>query len=124
MLSQVVTTVFIKIDGSLWAMGENGYGQLGDGTITQRSSPVKVVSSGVIEIAAGKYHSLFLKSDGSLWAMGKNNYGQLGDGTTTQDFPVQILSSDVAQIVASSSTVFSSSQTVHFGLLVGITTVN
>jgi alpha-tubulin suppressor-like RCC1 family protein len=78
-------SLFLKSDGSLWAMGYNHYGQLGDGTyndtynITNR--PRQIVASGVTAIAAGGSHSLFLKSDGSLWAMGWNQYGQLGDGT-------------------------------------------
>ena len=92
-------SLFIKSDGSLWAMGNNNYGQLGDGTTTQRSSPVQIVSSGVVQVAAGFEHSLFIKSDGSLWAMGNNIYGRLGDGTTTQrSSPVQIVSSGVVQV--------------------------
>ena len=71
-------TLFLKSDGSLHAMGWNPQGQLGDGTTTNRSSPVQVLSSGVTQIAAGALHSLFLKSDGSLHAMGKNAYEHPG----------------------------------------------
>ena len=77
-------SLFIKADGSLWGMGLNGNGQLGDGSTMERHSPVKVVDANVTAVWAGETHSLFLKSDGSLWAMGKNNNGQLGDGSTTQ----------------------------------------
>ena len=93
-------TLFIKSDGSLWAMGYNSPGQLGDGTFNTTNKPEQIVSSGVVAIAAGEIHSLFLKSDGSLWAMGLNNYGQLGDGKyyikTNQ--PEQIVSNGVTAI--------------------------
>jgi hypothetical protein len=80
-------SLFLKSDGSLWAMGGNEYGQLGDGTYRNApydatNRPEQIVSSNVTAIAAGYAHSLFLKSNGSLWAMGWNQYGQLGDGTT------------------------------------------
>lgn len=74
----------IKSDGTLWAWGYNKYGQLGDGTTTNRSTPVQV--SGVanpVAISAGGDHSLDVKTDGTLLAWGNNAYGQLGDGTTT-----------------------------------------
>jgi alpha-tubulin suppressor-like RCC1 family protein len=92
-------SLFVKSDGSLWAMGYNGSGQLGDGTTTNHLSPERIVSSGVTAIAGGYYHSLFVKSDGSLWAMGDNSFGQLGDGTTTNHLtPEQIVSSNVTAI--------------------------
>ena len=74
-------SMFLKSDGSLWVMGYNRYGQLGDGTFNPTNPPEQIVASNVTAIAAGDDHSLFLKSDGSLWAMGYNSYGQLGDGT-------------------------------------------
>ena len=85
-------SLFLKNDGSLWAMGYNRLGQLGDGTTNNVSRPEQIVASNVTAIAAGYSHSLFLKSDGSLWAMGYNNDGQLGDGTTNNmNRPEQIL---------------------------------
>jgi alpha-tubulin suppressor-like RCC1 family protein len=80
-------SLFLKSDGSLWAMGGNVAGQLGDGTFNNTNRPEQIVSSNVTAIAAGGYHSLFLKSDGSLWAMGNNQYGQLGDGTYATVYP-------------------------------------
>jgi alpha-tubulin suppressor-like RCC1 family protein len=75
-------SLFLKNDGSLWAMGYNNCGQLGDGTYNNTNRPEQIVAGGVTAITAGGFHSLFLKSDGSLWAMGDNSDGQLGDGTT------------------------------------------
>jgi alpha-tubulin suppressor-like RCC1 family protein len=74
-------SLFIKSDGSLWGMGDNDPGQLGDGTVHGTNQPEKIVASGVTAVAAGFFHSLFLKSDGSLWAMGGNSFGELGDRT-------------------------------------------
>ena len=82
-----------QVEGEAWAWGQNVYGQLGDGTTSQRNAPVRVggLSSGVQDIAAGHSHSLALKSDGTVWAWGKNEYRQLGDGTTTdRSAPVQV----------------------------------
>jgi hypothetical protein len=72
--------MFIKSDGSLWVMGDNSHGQLGNGTYDDTNRPIEIVSSGVIAISGGVFHSLFLKADGSLWAMGEDYWGQIGDG--------------------------------------------
>lgn len=93
--------LFLKSDGSLWGMGGNDYGQLGDGSTNNSPVPEEIVSSGVIAIGAGTWHSFYIKTDGSLWAMGRNNYGQLGDGTTNNhSSPVQIIASNVVSVAA------------------------
>ena len=86
-------SIAIKDDGSVWTWGYNGYGQLGDGTWTNRYTPVQVSGlSNVVAIAAGSFHSLAVKDGGSAWTWGYNAYGQLGDGTTTDSYtPVQVL---------------------------------
>lgn len=79
-------SLILKTDGSLWAVGSNSNGQLGDGTQVDRNVPVKIESSGVIAIAAGENHSLYIKSDGSnkeLWGMGSNANGQLGNNSVS-----------------------------------------
>ena len=94
-------TLFTKADGSLWVMGRNDDGQLGDGTTTDRNASVKIVDANIIAVAAGQSHSLYLDANGSLWAMGGNDYGQLGDGTTTdRTNPVQIVASGVSKAAA------------------------
>lgn len=85
-------SLFLKNDGTVWAVGTNEYGTLGDGTTTDRQIPVQVMS-GVRAVSAGNLHSLFLKTDGTVWACGYNANGQLGDGTTVdRTSPVQVLS--------------------------------
>ena len=82
-------TPFLKSDGTVWATGYNGSGELGDGTITDRLYPVQVTDSttnpitNISAISSGGAHTVFLKSDGTVWATGDNNQGELGDGSTT-----------------------------------------
>ncbi|MBL7998010.1 MAG: T9SS type A sorting domain-containing protein [Candidatus Kapabacteria bacterium] len=84
-----IHSVFVKNDGTVWSCGlnsgGNNDGQLGDGTATDRHTPVQVVSTWasarIIHAEATREHSLFLTEDGILWASGRNNYGQLGNGT-------------------------------------------
>jgi alpha-tubulin suppressor-like RCC1 family protein len=80
-------SLFLKTDGSLWGMGNNDAGQLGDGTTNNVAAPEEIVASNVVAIAAGEYFSLFLKADGSLWGMGDDVYGQLGDGIFATNAP-------------------------------------
>jgi alpha-tubulin suppressor-like RCC1 family protein len=65
--------------------GSNLNGKLGDGTTTQRTSPVGVVglANGAIGVGAGAQHSCALTEGGGAKCWGDNSFGQLGDGTTT-----------------------------------------
>ena len=97
-------SLFLKSDGSLWVMGTNVYGQLGDGTYNRTNLPERIMASNVTAIATGFNHSLFLKKDGSLWAMGQNGYGQLGDGTLNNtNRPEQIVPTNVMAIAAAAN---------------------
>lgn len=65
--------------GRVWAWGQNGYGQLGDGTVDATSEPVLIKGlDNVVSISAGALHSLALKSDGTVWGWGNNLMRQLG----------------------------------------------
>jgi alpha-tubulin suppressor-like RCC1 family protein len=84
-------TAAIKTDGTLWTCGYNGYGQLGNNTTTNRSSPVRTAGGGTNwrQVAGGGSHAAAIKTDGTLWTWGNNGSGQLGDNTTsTRSSPV------------------------------------
>ena len=99
-------SLFIRPGGSLWAMGDDYYGQLGDTNsqystgIIQQKTYEEIVSSNVTAITAGLNASLFIKSDGSLWGMGNNGAGQLGPAADpyAQDVPIQIVASNVTAV--------------------------
>ena len=85
-------TAAIKTDGTLWSWGYGGYGNLGDNTTTNRSSPVQTIAFGTNwkQVACGKFHNAAIKTDGTLWTWGSNYKGQLGDNTRThRSSPVQ-----------------------------------
>ena len=85
-------------DGTVYAWGQNGAGQLGNNSTTDTSVPVAVTTAGtpmdgktITAIAAGGSHSLALASDGTVYAWGHNTYGQLGNNSTTQsNVPVAV----------------------------------
>ena len=90
-------TAAIKSDGTLWICGYNLYGQIGDNSTTNRSSPVQTVSSTYNwkQVNCGAYHTAAIKTDGTLWSWGYNLYGVLGDSSTTnRSSPVQTMSGD------------------------------
>lgn len=91
--------------GRPWAWGYNKYGELGDGTNSDRYNPVQAPNhDGVVQVAMGYVHTLVLKSDGTVWASGYNGHGELGDGTTTdKNAPIMVSGlSGVVQIAAGS----------------------
>jgi alpha-tubulin suppressor-like RCC1 family protein len=72
----------LRLDGSVWAWGLNSNGQLGDGTFSTSSVPVRVDPrvSGITRIAAGAAQNLAVGATGVLWSWGANDDGQIGDG--------------------------------------------
>ena len=93
------SSVFIKTDGTLWDMGFNYYGQLGDGTNVNRSNQIPIVT-GVVAIAEGYNYSLFIKTDLTLWGTGENEFGQLGDGTTANSNNPKLLATGIVGAAA------------------------
>jgi alpha-tubulin suppressor-like RCC1 family protein len=71
--------------GAMKCWGRNSYGEVGDGTTTDRSTPVDVsgLSAGVKTFAIGDAHTCAVVASGELKCWGYNSSGQLGDGTTT-----------------------------------------
>ena len=92
----------LKSDGTVWAWGDNAYGQLGDGVTTPSDVPVRVSGlTGVVKIFTGADDAFALTSDGTLWAWGNNAYGQLGDGTKANALtPVRVPIANVSMIAA------------------------
>ena len=86
-------TVGLAEDGTLWTWGENGKGQLGDGTAINKSIPVRIQQGGTTwkAVSAGEYYTVGIDIDGHLWSWGKNDKGQLGDGTKeNKSIPVRV----------------------------------
>jgi alpha-tubulin suppressor-like RCC1 family protein len=93
--------------GGVRCWGENGFGQLGDGTTTDRSLPVAVrgvggagTMTGVKAVAVGDYHTCALTSAGSVACWGDNDFGQLGVDTGGADKTSPVLVPGVAKAVA------------------------
>lgn len=87
-----VYSLAIKTDGTLWAWGENSYGQLGTSNTTSYSSPVQIGALTTwANVFCGYAHTVAVKTDGTLWVWGEGSYGQLGQGNTTgRSSPVQV----------------------------------
>jgi alpha-tubulin suppressor-like RCC1 family protein/formiminotetrahydrofolate cyclodeaminase len=85
-------TLALLANTTVMAWGNNGFGQLGDGSTATREVPVAVKGLiGVRGIAAGYNHSLALMSNGTVMAWGNNESGQLGTGNTTEsEVPVAV----------------------------------
>ena len=77
-------TCGVTAAGAAYCWGYNFFGDLGDGTTTDRSSPV-LVAGGVsfAAVSAGDFHTCGVTAAGAAYCWGDNTVGQLGDGTST-----------------------------------------
>src|SRR5207249_1684911 len=88
-------TCGVTAAGTAYCWGRNGFGQLGDGATTSRSSPVRVearAGGGCAAVTAGAVHTCGVTAAGTAFCWGRNVEGQLGDGTTTDRLtPVRVV---------------------------------
>ena len=87
----------VRTNGTAWAWGYNGFGQLGDNTTANKSSPVSVIGGFTdwCQVSTSRFNngfSLAVRQNGTTWAWGCNSYGRLGDGTTVfKSSPVSVV---------------------------------
>jgi len=110
-------TIEVREDRTVWACGDNQWGQIGQGHLegiplfgsnhsSQMFPEMTQVKgeggvgflTGVLAAAAGGFHNVAVDADGNVWCWGLNDYGQCGDGTfTTRPSPVQVIREDTGQ---------------------------
>lgn len=84
----------LRQNGTLYAWGNNLYGQLGSSNSEVYYNPLPVPLSNVRQIAVGQYHSVALQSDGTVFTFGANWSFQIGNGAEqwqNQITPLQVL---------------------------------
>lgn len=89
------SSYFINAKDTLFAWGDNQYGQLGNGNMVNDSiataMPFPTGVTGWKMVAAGQGHTVAIDNNDTLYAWGENNHGQLGDGTTADtSLPVMV----------------------------------
>ena len=99
------TGLAVRQNGTAWAWGCNNYGQIGDNTTVNKSSPVSVIGgfTNWCQVAAGYRFSVGVRTNGIAWAWGSNNGGQLGtNNTTDKSSPVSVVGgfTDWCQVAA------------------------
>lgn len=86
------STCGLTTTGAVRCWGDNGSGQLGDGTTTDRPVPVPVtgLGTGVTELTVGDAHACAVHAGGTVSCWGANGSGQLGDGTSGNARPTPV----------------------------------
>ena len=79
-------TIALREDGTVWAWGDNTYGQLGQGNRVSAKKPVQVQNlTNIVSVAAGDNHAIAIDKLGNVYTWGLNSKGQLGNRTTETD---------------------------------------
>ncbi|MEV5000148.1 Kelch repeat-containing protein [Nocardioides sp. LML1-1-1.1] len=94
-------------DGRVWAFGNNSQGDLGDGTATTRTTPVRITTLGpgttagpVRQVVGAAYGAVALMADGTVRVWGINNAGQSGGGSSSPTMPSPVKVPDLTGQVA------------------------
>ena len=91
----------IRSDGGLFTWGLNTNGQLGQGTVIHRSSPVQVGTSSWTAVSTAGQNTIAIRTDGTLWAWGNNSNGALGlSDLVHRSSPVQVGTSSWTSVTA------------------------
>ncbi len=96
----------VTVDGVAYVWGQNTFGNLGDGTRLNITTPKQVTGiNGVVEADVGKTHTILRDYNGNIYLAGTNANGQLGDGTNTNrfNFDKNLNIEDVLRIDASNT---------------------
>jgi len=100
--------------GSLYGLGLNNFGQLGEGEFEQMGGAK--IDDGVSAVAAGYTHSVYIK-DGSLWTLGRNHCGQMGDATMSDRMkPVKVMDGVKAVFAGANNTVVLKNDNTLWGM--------
>jgi len=93
----------LTVAGGVKCWGDNGTGEVGDGTLTTRTAPVDVsgLTSGVVTLSAGGAHTCVVTASGGVKCWGRNDFGQLGDGTSA----VRTMPVDVSGLISGAASV-------------------
>ncbi len=113
-------TVALKADGTVYAWGNNTYGQLGDNTKTQKLIPVRVLETAdsyiddAVAVSSTQYSSHILTSDGEIYSVGLGTSGQLGDNTkVTKQLPVKVVNTDNSGVLTGITAIKSGANTTY-----------
>jgi uncharacterized repeat protein (TIGR02543 family) len=93
-----IHSLVVTATGQVYAWGNNDFGQLGDGSTIDRTTPTLIsfneLQSGerIKSVKAGSSHSIAVTTSGRVYSWGRNTYGQLGNGTYIQQTTPTLIS--------------------------------